>query len=93
MDGRYDTFPGVVEENRNTIGRPDPNRYSGKIRDEGIITFEIFPSHIRPRDYSDPGPMYLMTLDNGIRKDRIPTGGKSFDTRTQWINEKILKHN
>ena len=93
MDGRYDSLPGVVKKNRDTVGRPDSNRYSGKIRDEGIIPFEIFPSGVGPGDYSYPGPVYLMTLENGIRKDRIPTGGKSFDTRSQWINEKILKHN
>ena len=93
MDGRNGTFPGVVEENRDTVGRPNSNRYSGKIRNEGIITFEIFPSDIRPGDYSDPRPVFLMTFDNGLRKGRISTGGKCFDTRAQWINEKILKHN
>jgi len=28
-----------------------------------------------------------------IREDGIPTGGKSFNTRAQWIIENILKHN
>ena len=34
-----------------------------------------------------------MALDDVIREDGIPTGGKSFNTRAQWIIENILKHN
>ena len=85
MYGRYYTFSRVVEENRNTVGRSYPYRYARKIRNQGIISFEIFPCHIRPVYDSDPRPVYLMALNYGIRKGRISSGSKSFYTRAERI--------
>ena len=62
------------------------------IRNQGIITLQIFPCHIRSVYDSDPRPVYLMALDDWIREDGISTGGKGFYTRAQTIVEKVLKH-
>ncbi len=54
MYGRYYTFPRIVKENRDTVGRSYSYSHSRKICNQGIITFEIFPRHIRPVYDSDP---------------------------------------
>ena len=87
MYGRYYSFPGVVYEYWNTVGRSYSYRYARKIRNQGIISFEIFPCHIRPVYDSDPRPVYLVALNDGIREDGISSGGKSFYTRAQRIVE------
>ena len=92
VDGSYDTVLWVVQENRNTVGRSHPYRYARKIRNQGIITFKIFPGHIRPIDNSDPRSVYLMSLNDRIGQYGIPSGGKSFHTRTEIIIEKVLIH-
>ncbi len=91
MYGRYYTFPRVGKEYRDTIGRSYSYSHSRKICNHGIITFEIFPSDIRPVYDSYPRPVYLMALDDGIREDGIPSGGKSFYTRAKRIVKKVLK--
>ena len=81
MYGRYYTFPRVGKENRNTVGCPDSYRNAWKIRYKSIVALEFLSGCFRPVYDSDPRPMYLMALDDWIREDGIPSGGKSFYTR------------
>ena len=54
VDRGDDAMDGVGKENGNAIGRPNPNRDSGKVRDKSVISLQVLSRHVRPVDDGDP---------------------------------------
>ena len=72
MDCCYHALDRIVKEYRDTVGRPDPYCYTGKLADERIVSFQVRPRQARLIYDSDPVSVHLMPLDDRIRQGRVP---------------------
>ena len=85
MNGGDDTVDRVGDKNGNTIGRSYPDRYAREIGYESIESLQFLPGHPRPVDDRDPGPVYLMPLNDGVGQHGIPPRRESLDAGTQGV--------
>ena len=79
VHGGDDAADGVVQEDRHTVGRPDPDGHPGEIGNERIIPFQLLPRHPRTVDDRHPGPMDLMPLNHRVGQHGVPPGGEGLD--------------
>ena len=82
MNGRDHTVPGIADKDRHTVGRSDSDCNPGQFRNKSVVSLQVFPRQIRPVYDCDLGTVYLVPLDDGIRKDGIAARRKGLDSGT-----------
>ncbi len=92
MDGRGDVPDRIVEEDRHTVGRPDPEGHSRQRADKCVVPLQVLPRQAGPVDDGDPVPVDLVPLYDRIRQDRVPPRREGLRTLSEGISQKAAVH-
>ena len=85
-------FHRIVDEYRDAIGCANTDGDAGKIRDEGIITLQLFTRHAGPIDDGDAAAVDLVPLRHFIGKDGVSLRGKRFHALAKVIFQQLVEH-
>ena len=85
MNGGYDAVSRVAEKDGDAVGRPYSYRNARKMGNKSIVALQFVPGCVRPFYDSDVRTVHLSALNDRIRKDGFPPGGKSIYARAKRI--------